>query len=288
LSFAPLDVSTEFEWDAGAHITLHLGNGLERQYSLTGDPADQRVLTIAVLNTHGPGGGSEWIHSHLKVGMELQIDGPAQAFPLRPHKRYQFVASGIGITPIRSMLSSLPASRQWTLLYLGRHREDMAYAEELEKEFSGHVDTWISSERGERAPLESLIDSSAHVYACGSESLLEELERIVPTQRLHLERFTPVDRSAEHESETVSVVWEPSGEKIEVPPRQTLLEGLEARGIDLNASCRRGVCGSCEVNVLAGVPAHLDSVMSDDDKDDLGVMYPCVSRAQTATITVGR
>jgi len=35
-----------------------------------------------------------------------------------------------------------------------------------------------------------------------------------------------------------------------------------------------------------GKPSHLDSVMSDADKDKLGVMYPCVSRAEGAEITL--
>lgn len=38
VTLTPVDTSLELEWEAGAHLTLHLGNGLERQYSLAGEP----------------------------------------------------------------------------------------------------------------------------------------------------------------------------------------------------------------------------------------------------------
>lgn len=279
LTLTPITEGVELEWDAGAHITLHLGNGIERQYSLTGDPADSRSLTIAVLNTRGPGGGSQWIHDHVRVGTELEIDPPIQAFALKPAHRYQFVASGIGITPIRAMVASLPASREWELLYLGRHRDQLAYLDELESAYPAKVTVWASGEHGGRAPLDELLDSGAQIYACGSESLLETLEKEVDSSRLHLERFVPVDRSAEHTAHALKVEWQPTGQHVEVGPDQTILEGLESIGVPVNASCRRGVCGSCELSVVSGTPAHLDSAMADEDKDELGIMYPCVSRA---------
>jgi ferredoxin-NADP reductase len=283
---SPVDDAVELEWEVGAHITVHLGNGLERQYSLTGDPADSRALTIAVLNTHGPGGGSQWIHDNLQVGMELVVDRPINAFVLKAHHRYQFIASGIGITPIRSMLRSLPASRQWELLYLGRSRDQMAYADELEKAFPDRVRVWASAQRGARADLAELIDSRSHVYACGSESLLSELESRIAPERLHLERFVPIDRSGEHDLAALTVTWAPTGESIPVPADKTVLEAIEGKGIDVNASCRRGVCGSCELRVDQGQAAHLDSVMSDHDKDELGIIYPCVSRAVGQSLTL--
>jgi len=287
LTFTPVDPSVELDWDAGSHLTLHLGNGLERQYSLCGDPAEARALTIAVLDTHGEGGGSSWIHQNLREGMEIRVHFPLQNFPLRPHRRYQFVASGIGITPIRSMLTSLPASREWELVYLGRQREEMAYLKELEDLCGDRLTVHVSSEKGGRLDLAKAIDPTAHVYACGSEALLQELESIVPAAQLHLERFTPRDRSAEHSAHPVKVTWQPTGQVIDVPTNQSILEGLEGAGIGLNGSCRRGVCGSCEVRVLAGQPAHLDSVMSDEEKDEVGAFYPCVSRAESDELVLG-
>lgn len=282
----PVDPAREVLWSPGAHLTLHLGNGLERQYSLCGDPADTRRLVIAVLNTRGQGGGSEWMHAHLHEGMTLKVNGPIQNFPLRQHHTYLFVASGIGITPIMAMIGEIPASREWTLVYLGRSRDQMAYLDELLLAYPGKIIVWATEDRGARADLAELIDSRAQVYACGSPSVLDALTRVVPEERLHLERFSPQDRSAEHHAAAITVVWQPTGQDIAVAPNESVLDGLEKAGISLNASCRRGVCGSCELRVLGGTPAHLDSVMSDADKNEMQIFYPCVSRSATGTLTL--
>lgn len=285
-TLTPVDQSLDLEWEAGAHTTLHLGNGLERQYSLAGDPAEQNTLVIGVLNTGGEGGGSAWIHDHLSVGDVIRCEMPRNHFPLKPARRYQFVASGIGITPIRSMVDSIPASREWSLLYLGRNREDMLFADELERLFGDHVTVWATGEKGTRANLRELIDPSADVYGCGSEEMLRELELQVAPRRLHLERFEPITRVSNSSVGSFELTLNRSGTTVEVPETETMLESLERAGVTVQASCRRGVCGTCEVSVLRGEPEHLDSVMSDADKDELGIVYPCVSRSRTPSLTL--
>lgn len=282
----PESTPREFEWEAGAHITLHLGNGLERQYSLAGDPADQKSLLLAVQNTRGEGGGSAWIHENLDIGDSIECDLPRNNFPLRPSHRYQFIASGVGITPIRSMLASLPASREWSLLYLGRNRSDMPFVDELERLYGDRVTIWCTGERQSRADLSSWVVPSADVYACGSPGLLDELEELVAPRRLHVERFEPKKRTSMSATDSFTVVAARTGLTSTVPSDSSLLEVLESNGVTLPTSCRRGVCGSCELRVIEGIPEHLDSVMTDQDKDELGIMYPCVSRSKTPILTV--
>ena len=282
----PLDSGCELEWEAGAHLTLHLPEGLERQYSLAGDPAEQHTLVLGVLNTHGPGGGSSWIHDNLKEGDTIVCSVGSNHFGLKPSPRYQFIASGIGITALRSMLFSLPAHREWSLIYVGRSRDRMLFSEELVHEYGDRITLWVTEESGSRPPLEDLIDPLAEVYACGSESLLERVEHSVAPRRLHLERFTPQKRSSTTNLNSFQVVAHQSGTKLQVTGSESVLDAIVSAGVPLAASCKRGVCGSCEVRVLEGTPEHLDSVMSDADKDDLGVMYPCVSRSLTPVLTL--
>ena len=45
-------------WEPGAHVDVLLGPGLERQYSLCGDPADSSAWRIAVLREPDGRGGS--------------------------------------------------------------------------------------------------------------------------------------------------------------------------------------------------------------------------------------
>ena len=68
-----------------------------------------------------------------------------------------------------------------------------------------------------------------------------------------------------------------SSKTISVGKDQSLLKAINENGGALISSCGEGVCGTCEVRVLSGQPVHLDSVMSDEDKDAIGVMYPCIS-----------
>ena len=94
-------------WQPGSHITLHLPNGLKRQYSLCGELNDHGSYTIAVLKAPNSRGGSEWIHTSLKAGMTLQVSGPHNHFELEPAAEYLFIAGGIGVTPMKAMIESV-------------------------------------------------------------------------------------------------------------------------------------------------------------------------------------
>lgn len=274
-------------WLPGSHITLHLSNGLKRQYSLCGDPADRTHFEIAVLNSPQSRGGSAWVHANVRQGLVLSVSGPHNHFELEASTDYLFVAGGIGITPIKSMIESLPQRREWKLLYAGRSRSSMAFASELERDYPGRVIVHADDEQGGRPDLDAFLSSSnGHVYVCGPEPLLNALIERVPSDRLHFERFSAVDRVSDMEAAPIHVTLKKSGKEFDVPAEQSLLDALTANGAPVISSCGEGVCGTCEVRVLDGTPLHLDSVMSDEDKDAIGVMYPCVSRARTKSLTL--
>ncbi|KFF59359.1 hypothetical protein JF66_11915 [Cryobacterium sp. MLB-32] len=268
-------------WHPGAHLTLHLPNGLERQYSLCGDPADRHHYDIAVLRTIDSEGGSEWIHQNVVPGMTIQVSGPLNHFELEPAAEYLFIAGGIGITPMKAMIESLPAQRDWSLVYVGRSRRTMAFAAELEARYAGRVLIQASDERTTSLNLDEVVGRAVgQVYCCGPESLMSAVAARVPAERMHLERFVALDRAA-RPATPVHVECRKSRKAFDVPAGQSILDALEENGLPVLGSCRKGVCGTCEVRVLAGEPEHLDSVMDDADKESLRIMYPCVSRATT-------
>lgn len=273
-------------WDAGSHLTLHLPNGMDRQYSLCGDSADRSGYEIAVLDTHGPEGGSTWIHQNLIAGSAIPVSGPRNHFPLVPARTYLFIAGGIGITPIRAMIESLPAKRDWHLLYLGKNRKTMAFVDEIARDFGKRVTIHESDVSG-RFDVTALLESSiADVYCCGPEALMSEVERGVERSRAHLERFNPISRELDGGAQPVVVRLASTGRKVPVAADVSLADALIKAGVPVQTSCGKGVCGTCELRVIDGTPAHLDSVMPDADKDKLGVFYPCVSRAVGKEITV--
>ena len=274
-------------WVPGAHVTLHLPDDMKRQYSLCGDPADRSQYSIAVLESPQSRGGSKYMHDHMKFGMEIEVSGPHNHFELEASTEYLFIAGGIGITPIKAMIESLPSRRQWRLLYAGRSRASMAYTKELEDMFGERVIIHADDEQGGRPDLDALLAGfKGHVYVCGPEPLLDALIAKVSVDRLHFERFSAVDRSSDLIPEDFEVKLARSDKSITVRKDESLLDVLNMNGGALISSCGEGVCGTCEVRVLKGQPVHLDSVMSDEDKDAIGVMYPCVSRGSGSTLVL--
>jgi ferredoxin-NADP reductase len=273
-------------WFPGAHVNVHLPNGLQRQYSLCGDPADRSHFDIAVLRTEFSEGGSSWIHDSLRIGMTLQIDGPLNHFELEAASEYLFIAGGIGITPIKSMIESLPARRAWRLAYFGRSRTSMAFLGELLSRYPGQVGVFASDELAAPADLSGIARSTADVYCCGPESLMAAVAAVVPAERMHFERFVPIVRVAQAAPHSVSITAARSSKTFDLAAGQSILDGLERAGVPISGSCRKGVCGTCEVRVLSGSPDHLDSVMADAEKDQLGVMYPCVSGSRSASLVL--
>jgi ferredoxin-NADP reductase/DMSO/TMAO reductase YedYZ heme-binding membrane subunit len=273
-------------WFPGAHVNVHLPNGLQRQYSLCGDPADRGHLDIAVLRTVDSLGGSSWIHDSLTLGMTLQVDGPLNHFELEGAAEYLFIAGGIGITPIKAMIESLPARRKWRLAYFGRSRATMAFLGELLGRYPGQIGVFAGDELTGPPDLSGLGRTTADVYCCGPESLMVAVAAVVPPERMHFERFVPITRVAHAPVHAVEVTCSRSSKRFELQAGQNILTALEANGLPISGSCRKGVCGTCEVRVLSGTPDHLDSVMADSEKDELGVMYPCVSGVSSKTLVL--
>lgn len=276
-------------WQPGAHITLHLPNGLERQYSLCGDPAEREHYDVAVLHTENSEGGSQWIHTSLKAGVTLEVTGPHNHFELEPASEYLFVAGGIGITPIMAMIESLPAKRDWRLIYLGRSRKHMAFVDELEQRYPNRVRVVAADDKKAKAKFslaELAVTENEQVYCCGPEALMEAVADVVPAERMHFERFVPLVRESAVPVGEVTLILRKTKKELTVAADESLLLAMERAGAPIAGSCHKGVCGTCEVRVVSGTPVHLDSVMDDAHKDALHIMYPCVSRATSDPLTL--
>src|SRR5690606_14843977 len=114
-------------WEPGAHRTLHLPNGMAREYARCGDPADRRRYTVAVQRDQASRGGSAWVHDRLRVGGFLEVDGPRNTFALEDAPAYGLIAGGIGITPIAAMAEARHArGAAWWLRDCGRSRASLA------------------------------------------------------------------------------------------------------------------------------------------------------------------
>ena len=68
---------------------------------------------------------------------------------------------------------------------------------------------------------------------------------------------------------------------------QTLLAALRAANIDVRSDCEEGLCGSCEVAVLAGRIDHRDLVLTAAERAEGRRMMACCSRARDARLVLG-
>lgn len=277
-------------WTPGAHIDVTLGDGTLRQYSLCGDPADQRHWRIAVFREPASRGGSAYVHEGLTVGDVIRCGVPRNNFELVDAESYLFIAGGIGITPLLPMVRRCKEiGRPWQLAYGGRSATSMAFRAELAP-FGDAVRFWPQDTDG-MIDLDHVLapPRAQAVYCCGPSGLIDAVEercRSWPASSLHVERFHPKELDAEADKTAFSVYLQRSQVELTVPADQTLADVLEAAGADLTTSCREGTCGTCETVVLAGEPDHRDSYLTAAEQATNGLMMPCCSRARSARLVL--
>lgn len=278
-------------WTPGSHIDLVLPTGAVRQYSLCGDRYDGFRYQVAVLREQDGRGGSSWIHEHAREGDELEYGGPRNHFPLVPADDYLFVAGGIGITPLVPMIEQAVATGvEWRLLYGGRRRTTMAFAQQLVERFGERITIAPHDEVGKPDLPRWLGEpqSRTRVYVCGPAGLIEAVRAACdgwPPYSFHSERFVAaVDSDAADKPFEIELAR--SGCRLEVAAGRSILDTLNEAGVTVLSSCRQGTCGTCEVPVLRGTPDHRDSVFSDVDREAGDCIITCVSRAQSDSLAL--
>ena len=278
------------DWTPGAHIDLVLGEGLVRQYSLCGRTEDTDRWRVAVLRTANSRGGSESVHA-LAHGEAVRVRGPRNHFPVVASQRYVFIAGGIGITPIMTMIEEVDAAgADWELHYGGRRRGSMAFVDELAR-YGDRVHLVPEEELG-LLDLDAILGvprAGTLVYACGPEPLLTAVEqRCVgwPAGSLHLERFASRTPSRSAEDTPFDVVLQRSGRTVHVPADRSIFDVVREAGVSVLGSCLEGICGTCETEVLDGELDHRDSVLDPEERASGEVLMICVSRCRSDRLTL--
>lgn len=274
----------------GAHVTVTTPSGERRSYSLV-EPGGRRPQEYVVCVRRAPGGrgGSVSLHDDVRLGDTLEVTWPANGFPLQRAKRYLFIAGGIGITPVRALVAEARArgGADVQLVYLTRSREHTVFLDE----FDGVDGTLLhhSAERGrlDLWPFLEHPDDDARVYCCGPTALVDEVLALTAhwrPSRVHVEDFAGVDPLGGRRT-PFTVVWEPTGARVEVPADRTMLAALRDAGLAVDASCQSGTCGTCRLRLLDGTADHRDLVLTSEQRADH--VMPCVSRALDDELLVG-
>jgi phthalate 4,5-dioxygenase reductase subunit len=277
----------------GSHVKVQAPNGLLRKYSLCNDPAERHRYLIAVKREDGGRGGSLSMHLDSKVGDILPVSLPENAFPMVEKARsYIFIAGGIGITPILSMIRSLGELNPvpWKLYYLSRDPASTAFladlqAPELKRKVVIHHDG---------GALENVYDlwpalekpNTGHVYCCGPRGLMESVRDMTghwTPANVHFESFNE-GGGVQPDDQPFTVKLAKSGGEFQVPVGKSILAALREHGGSAPSSCESGTCGTCRTGLLEGEADHRDMVLMPEEMGSQIMI--CVSRARSGRLVL--
>ena len=274
-------------FSGGAHTVVEMRDGERTRmnpYSLMSSPVDTSEYTISVRRDDAGRGGSLFMHERVKPGDAMVVSYPVNLFSLDLRaKKHLMIAGGIGITPFMAQTAQLAAEGgAFELHYAFRTEALGTYADVLQSRFGRRVNLY-RDDRGEALPLARLLDGQplgTHLYVCGPAPMIDWVRAQAadagwPDETVHFEHF-----SAPQPGAPFDVTLALSGKTIHVGEQESLLEAIEAAGVDPPYLCRGGVCGQCETNVLSsdGIFLHNDHWLSEEDHRSGRKIMPCVSR----------
>jgi phthalate 4,5-dioxygenase reductase component len=278
----------------GSHITVTAPSGQKRRYSLCNDNSERDRYLIAVKQEPIGRGGSLSFTKDVSEGDQVTAEPPANEFEMSAAepRSFIFIAGGIGITPIRSMI--LHCIRQgkpnFKLYYFTRTPSAMAFREEFSaRDFAGKVVLHHDNGDPEQAyDLWPILEEQrgAHLYCCGPRGLMDAVRDMNghwPDSAVHFEDF--VGASAPHaDDKPFEVNLARCRKRYEVAAGVSILDTLRNNGHVLASSCESGTCGTCRTRFSEGEPDHRDLVLSDKEKKS--EIMICVSRSKSPTLTL--
>ena len=275
---------------AGAHVDVHIDDGLVRQYSLCNDPDERHRYVIAVLNEPDGRGGSLALHETVSEGDLLTISEPRNHFCLADDAAHHLLlAGGIGVTPMMAMIETLEArSADYLMHYCTRAPDRTAFMERLMplaeqgKVFFHHD----GGDPSQGLDIDATLDNPAagmHLYYCGPPGFMSAAATAAyhwPEGTVHFEYFTPPeeDRDEYPESSPFQVKIASTGDIFDIPADETIIEVLRGAGLTVDTSCEDGYCATCMTRYLEGEPEHRDAVLDDEDRAEFVLI--CCARSR--------
>lgn len=285
--FEPVDGRPLPPFSGGSHIVVEMNdNGVRRlnPYSLMSDPSDSRGYSISVRRDDFGRGGSLYMHNHVAPGMEMTISYPVNLFPEDARaRRHLLIAGGIGITPFMAHMAQMHRrNANFELHYAVQSRSMGQFGEMLRRSYDSRVHLYHDDE-GPRIDIPALLRGQplgTHVYVCGPKGMINAVHQMAaqagwPRGAVHSEEFL-----APPVGEPFSVHLAKSAITVDVAAAQSLLEAVEAAGVEAPYLCRGGACGQCECDVVEadGDIEHNDHWLTPEQRASQKKIMPCVSR----------
>ena len=277
---------------AGSHLVVTL-EGPERTwrnaYSITSTPGERRTYQVIVRRTAQSRGGSVHLHEQVRAGDVLHAAHPHNLFPLiATAKKQVLIGGGVGVTPLLAHLAALrgPGAAPFEMHQFVAAAEVPLF-ERLLAPFAGPQVHLHPSRTG--CDIEGVLARQplgAHVYVCGPTALMDAVTDAAlrlgwPKVAAHRESF------GDHRGgPSFLAVLARSNIEVQVGETQSLLEAIEAAGVDAPYLCRGGACGQCMTGVLGGEPDHRDDVLTPEEHACGDRMMTCVSRSKTPRLVL--
>jgi len=234
------------------------------------------------------------MHEAVVPGSRLAITPPVNLFPLdKLARRHLLLCGGVGITPVSAHVREVVHGPVPFEVHCGaRSLEHATLALELQQLAPDAITVHLDLP-GPAMNVDAILARQplgTHLYVCGPGAMIEGVIDAAhaagwPDSHIHWERFTapPIGKPFE-------VTLSRSGKRVTVPPEMSLLEAIEAAGVDAPFLCRGGACGHCETTILAldGTLLHHDVYLSAAQKEAGDRIMPCVSRADCRMLVLDR
>jgi len=298
---------------AGQFVPLfieHNGAMLQRTFSVASSPTRFRRTGMIELSIRVHENGrvtpllSEYSGKTVYIGA-AQGEFTMQALP-QPLKPMLFIAGGIGITPILSMLRELDAQNalaSHALCFYVRNINDAPFIAELRHFESQGLKLWVIETPKQGHFSISQLDAFCpdfgdhRIYLCGPPAMIGSvrdkfLERGIPDDQLCFEYFgsAPLNRTGPNTSESlesnklkspVTIQFRKSGSTVDIHnklDRQLpLLDIAERQQLNPVAGCRIGVCHQCICQKQSGRVRNLRTgAISDSGPEEIQL---CISQA---------
>ena len=295
--FQRIDANPLPNFSGGAHIVVEMkddGRMRLNPYSLMSSPLDTSHYSISVRRDDNGRGGSVFMHNKVTVGDRMVISFPVNLFALDLRARkHLMLAGGIGITPFMAQMAQLSAAgSNFELHYSCRSAALGSYAPEISDHYDRRVHLYYDEEE-QQIDLANLLSGQSlgtHVYVCGPKGMINAVCTQAKTlgwadNAIHFEEFiTPPT------GKPFTVKLAQSNKTITVSEHQSLLEAIEAAGVDAPYLCRGGACGQCETNVVSceGKLLHNDHWLNDEEHASRKKIMPCVSRFEGSLLELDR
>lgn len=139
-----LDGKKLFEHMPGQCAMLSIPGISEAMFSITSSPTNTEYMEFSIKKC---GCLTEWLHA-MDVGQQVTVRGPyGNGFPVETElkgKNLIFIAGGIGLAPLRSVINYVRAKRddygKVTIVYGSRSKDDLVDFEEIKTEWEKEKD----------------------------------------------------------------------------------------------------------------------------------------------------